>query len=112
MTGHQENPGSGKTLMGEDARKIDIVKLVRDGLGIEHTYEVDGYEVKAIRELLKREMAREEPSVIVVRRPCVLLYRKAKWSPMRRGQDEMHQLQDSACDWAARPSAPTATASR
>ena len=82
MTGHQENPGSGKTLMGQDARPIDIVKLVRDGLGLEHTYEVDGYEVKAIRDLLKREMERQEPSVIVVRRPCVLLYRKAKWSPM------------------------------
>ena len=83
MTGHQENPGSGKTLMGEDAPRIDIVKLVRDGFGLAHTYEVDGYDVKAIKELLKREILRQEPSVIVVRRPCVLLYRKAKWSPMR-----------------------------
>ncbi|MEI6614425.1 MAG: indolepyruvate ferredoxin oxidoreductase subunit alpha [Chrysiogenales bacterium] len=82
MTGHQENPGSGKTLMGDDAPRIDIVKLVRDGLGLEHTYEVDGYNVKAIKELLKREILRQEPSVIVVRRPCVLLYRKVKWSPM------------------------------
>ncbi|MFH2108132.1 MAG: indolepyruvate ferredoxin oxidoreductase subunit alpha [Chrysiogenia bacterium] len=83
MTGHQENPGSGKTLMGQEARRIDIAKLVRDGLGLEHTYEVDGYDIKAIRELLKRELLREEPSVIIIRRPCVLLYRKAKWSPMR-----------------------------
>jgi len=83
MTGHQENPGSGKTLMGQEARRIDIAKLVREGLGLEHTYEVDGYDVKAIRELLKKEMLREEPSVIVIRRPCVLLYRKAKWSPMK-----------------------------
>jgi indolepyruvate ferredoxin oxidoreductase alpha subunit len=82
MTGHQENPGSGKTLMGQEARRIDIAKLVRDGLGLEHTYEVDGYDVKAIRDLLKQELLREEPSVIVIRRPCVLLYRKAKWSPM------------------------------
>jgi indolepyruvate ferredoxin oxidoreductase, alpha subunit len=83
MTGHQENPGSGTTLMGEAAPRIDIVKLVRDGLGLEHTYEVDGYDVKAIKDLLKRELLRAEPSVIVVRRPCILLYRKAKWSPMR-----------------------------
>lgn len=82
MTGHQENPGSGKTLMGQEARRIDIAKLVREGLGLEHTYEVDGYDVKAIRERLKQEMLREEPSVIVIRRPCVLLYRKAKWSSM------------------------------
>ncbi|HSQ34983.1 MAG TPA: thiamine pyrophosphate-dependent enzyme, partial [Candidatus Binatia bacterium] len=82
MTGHQENPGSGTTLMGEAAPRIDIVKLVRDGLGLEHTYAVDGYDVKAIKELLKRELLRSEPSVLVVRRPCILLYRKAKWSPM------------------------------
>jgi indolepyruvate ferredoxin oxidoreductase, alpha subunit len=88
MTGHQENPGSGKTLMGEDAPRIDIVKLVRDGLGVEHTYAVDGYDVKAIKDLLKREIARPEPSVIVVRRPCILLYRKAKWSPMRVDSDK------------------------
>ncbi len=69
--------------MGEDSPRIDIVKLVRDGLGLEHTYEVDGYDVKAIKELLKREILRTEPSVIVVRRPCILLYRKAKWSSMR-----------------------------
>jgi indolepyruvate ferredoxin oxidoreductase alpha subunit len=83
MTGHQENPGSGSTLMGEDAPRIDIVKLVRDGLGLANTYEVDGYDVKAIKALLKREIIRNEPSVIVVRRPCILLYRKAKWSPVR-----------------------------
>jgi len=83
MTGHQENPGSGLTLMGEEAPRIDIVKLVRDGLGLQHTTEVDGYDVKAIKELLKREIVRSEPSVLVVRRPCILLYRKAKWSPMR-----------------------------
>jgi indolepyruvate ferredoxin oxidoreductase alpha subunit len=87
MTGHQENPGSGSTLMGEKAPRIDIVKLVRDGLGLEHTYEVDGYDVKAIKELLKREILRPEPSVIVVRRPCILLYRKAKWSPLRVDRD-------------------------
>lgn len=81
MTGHQENPGSGRTLMGDAAPKVDILRLVRDGLGIAHAYEIDGYDVKGIRELLKREMARPEPSVIVVRRPCVLLYRKARWSP-------------------------------
>ncbi len=82
MTGHQENPGTGKTLMGEDAPAIDIVKLVRDGLGIEHTYEIDGYDLKGIKALLKREVEREEPSVIVVKRACALLFRKAQWSPM------------------------------
>ncbi len=83
MTGHQDNPGTGKTLMQEETHKIDLVKLIKDGLELEHTYEVDGYDVKAIKELLKRELEREEPSVIVVRRPCALLFKKAKWSPMQ-----------------------------
>jgi indolepyruvate ferredoxin oxidoreductase alpha subunit len=82
MTGHQENPGSGITLMGEKAPVVDIVKLARDGLGIEHSYQVDGYDVKAVNEILKREIDRPAPSLVVVKRPCVLLYRKARWSPM------------------------------
>ncbi len=82
MTGHQENPGSGRNLMGEIAPKIDIVKLVRDGLGIEHTYELDPYDVKEIRKVLKREVKREAPSVLVIKRTCVLLFKGAKWSPM------------------------------
>ena len=87
MTGHQVNPGSGRTLMGETAPRIDILRLVREGLGVEHAYEVDGYDVTKIRQILKNELARPEPSVIVVRRPCVLLYRKARWSPMRINAD-------------------------
>ncbi|MEN8154001.1 MAG: indolepyruvate ferredoxin oxidoreductase subunit alpha [Acidobacteriota bacterium] len=81
MTGHQENPGTGKTLMGEDAPVIDIAKLVKDGLGITHTYEIDGYDVKGIRALLREELKRDEPSVIVVKRPCALLFKRANWSP-------------------------------
>jgi len=82
MTGHQENPGSGTTLMGEEAPVVDIVKLGREGLGMRHCYQVDGYDVRAVHDVLKREIDRPEPSLIVVKRPCVLLYRKARWSPM------------------------------
>lgn len=82
MTGHQENPGTGRNLMGEIAPKVDIVKLVRDGLGIEHTYELDAYDVKEVKKVLKREVKREAPSVLVIRRTCVLLFKGAKWSPM------------------------------
>ena len=82
MTGHQENPGSGRTLAGEAAPAIDIFRLVKEGLGIRNTFQVDGYDVVAIRTILKSEMLKEEPSVIVVNRPCVLLFKKSKWSPM------------------------------
>jgi indolepyruvate ferredoxin oxidoreductase alpha subunit len=82
MTGHQANAGTGINLMGEEAPKVDLVKLVKDGMGIEHTYEIDGYDVKGLKEAIKREVNRPEPSVLVVRRPCVLLFRGARWSPM------------------------------
>jgi indolepyruvate ferredoxin oxidoreductase alpha subunit len=83
MTGHQDNAGSGKNLMGEEAPRIDIVKLVKEGLGIKHTYEIDAYDVKAIKKVIKREVNCEEPSVLVIRRPCVLLFRGIRWSPMK-----------------------------
>jgi indolepyruvate ferredoxin oxidoreductase alpha subunit len=82
MTGHQDNPGTGRNLMGEVAPKVDIVKLVRDGLGIKHTYEVNAYDVKELKTIIKREVKRESPSVIIVKRPCVLLFKGAQWSPM------------------------------
>jgi len=87
MTGQQENPGTGKTLTGEDTPKIDILKLVKNGLGIRHTYEIDGYHVESLKEIIKRETKRPELSVLVVRRPCVLLFRGALWSPMRVDPD-------------------------
>jgi len=88
MTGHQDNPGTGKTLMGEDAPIIDIVNLVKNGLGIKHTYEIDGYDVKGLRKMIKEELQREEPSVIVVKRPCALLFKRVKWSPSKVDPDK------------------------
>lgn len=105
MTGHQDNPGSGRNLMGQPAPRVDIAKLVRDGLGIEHTYEIDAYRVKEMRELLKDEIARPAPSVIVVRRPCMLLFRKAVWSPMLVKSDVC-----TACRACLRVGCPALTA--
>jgi indolepyruvate ferredoxin oxidoreductase alpha subunit len=83
MTGHQQNPATGLNLNGDKTERIDIYKLVRDGIGIKNTFVVDGYDVKKLRETLKTEMLKPEPSVIIVRRPCILLFKKAQWSPMK-----------------------------
>lgn len=79
MTGHQDNPGTGKTLMGADTVKMDLKKLV-EGLGLKHVYEIDSYDLKGVDELIKREVERDEPSVIIARNPCMLLpeLKKAK----------------------------------
>ena len=82
MTGHQGHPGTGKTLMGEPGNEIKIESLVK-GMGIEHVYTVNPYNLEEITEVLKREIQREEPSVIVAKAPCALLpeVRKAPKKP-------------------------------
>ncbi len=77
MTGHQDNPGTGKTLMGEVASIVNIPQLVK-GLGIEHVYEIDSYDLKGVENLIKREINRDEPSVIIAKNPCVLLPEERK----------------------------------
>lgn len=72
MTGHQEHAATGKTLNGEDTYAIDIFKLCK-ALGIENVYEVDSFDIKEVEKLVKREVARDEISVIIAKSPCALL---------------------------------------
>ena len=72
MTGHQEHSGTGKTLKGETVPAINITKLCQS-LGIDHVYEVNAYDLSAVKDILKRETTREELSVIITKSPCVLL---------------------------------------
>jgi hypothetical protein len=52
MTGHQENPGTGRTLQQQETGEIDLETLVRD-LGIQHVLTVDAFEVDLIEKLSK-----------------------------------------------------------
>ena len=72
MTGHQEHAATGKTLSGEPTYAIDIYNLCK-AMGIEHVYEVNAFDTKELEEIVKREIARDEVSVIITKSPCVLL---------------------------------------
>lgn len=72
MTGHQSNPASGKTISGNEANMIDLESLCR-GIGVNHVYTVIPHDIEATFELVKRELERPEPSVIITKYPCVLL---------------------------------------
>ena len=72
MTGHQQNPTTGYNIKGDVAAKVDLEKLC-NALGINRVRVVDPYDLKACETALKEELAVEEPSVIISRRPCVLL---------------------------------------
>ena len=78
MTGHQQNPTTGYNIKGDPATKIDLEALVR-ALGINRVRVVDPYDLKATEAVVMEELAADEPSVIISRRPCALLkYVKAK----------------------------------
>ena len=72
MTGHQQNPTTGYNIKGEVAAKVNLEALCKD-LGINRVRVVDPYNLKECETVLKEELAVEEPSVIISRRPCVLL---------------------------------------
>ena len=78
MTGHQQNPTTGYSIKGEPATKIDLEALCH-ALGINRVRVVDPYDLKETEKVVMEELAAEEPSVIISRRPCALLkYVKAK----------------------------------
>jgi len=72
MTGHQQNPTTGYNIKGDPAAKVDLEALCR-ALGINRVRVVDPYDLKACETAIKEELAAKEPSVIISRRPCVLL---------------------------------------
>ncbi len=72
MTGHQQNPTTGYNIKGDPAAKVDLEALCR-ALGINRVRVVDPYDLAACETALKEELAAAEPSVIISRRPCVLL---------------------------------------
>ncbi len=72
MTGHQQNPTTGYNIKGDPATKISLEKVC-EAVGIRRVRVVDPYDLKACDAALKEELAAEEPSVIISRRPCALL---------------------------------------
>lgn len=75
MTGHQEHPGTGKNLNGEPTAQVDIAALCR-AIGVSRTYVVDPFDMNGLKELIAREVATREPSVIIAKRPCALIVKQ------------------------------------
>ena len=81
MTGHQENPTTGKTLRGDPAAHIDLEALCR-AIGIERVRVVDPNDLKGFDKVLCEELEAEAPSVIISRSPCVMLKSVKKAAPL------------------------------
>jgi len=82
MTGHQENPGTGKTLQGKEAPQTDYVSLVK-AMGIELVSVIDAYNVKGIEKQLKEWLKISEPAVLIIQHNCALLPEEREtWTPL------------------------------
>ncbi len=75
MTGHQDHPGTGVTLMGEKTKTASI-EAVAKACGIERIYVINPYDQKHLVEILKAELAADSPSLIISRAPCPLHVKK------------------------------------
>ncbi len=72
MTGHQDNPSTGRTLSGAKVPQISIDDLCRAS-GVSRVRVVDPNDLKGLEAALREELAAKEPSVLICRRPCILL---------------------------------------
>ena len=87
MTGHQQNPTTGKNLKGDPAAAVNLEELCR-AIGIKSVRVVDPYHMAETEAVIKEELAKEEPSVIISRRPCALLKYVKHNPPLKCDQDK------------------------
>ena len=87
MTGHQQNPTTGYNIKGDPAGKIDLESLCR-AMGFNRVRVVDPYDLKACDQAVKEELAADEPSVIISRRPCALLKYVKHKAPLAVNKDK------------------------
>lgn len=89
MTGHQDNPTTGYTIRGEETNQVNLITLCKS-VGINHVTVCDPFDVKAFEAVVKEEVNREEPSVIIAQRPCALL-KKVKYIGHCKVTDKCHK---------------------
>lgn len=80
MTGHQQNPGMGKTLMGEDVKEIEIEEVVK-ACGVKHVKTLDLTNRKEFEDVFKDFIQKGEISIIICKKICALLERRLKNNP-------------------------------
>lgn len=72
MTGHQQHPGTGRTLKNRPAPAVNYEDLIRS-LGVEHVSVVDPWDLEATAAAIKSGLDHPGPAVIIARRSCRLL---------------------------------------
>lgn len=91
MTGRQDNPASGYTLMNEPAHRVDLVQLCQS-LGVRHVRVINPFDLEETGRALQEEMERPEPSVLITDKPCILVKREGVF---QRGP--AYHVEESSC---------------
>jgi indolepyruvate ferredoxin oxidoreductase alpha subunit len=93
MTGHQPNPGTGQTLMGESTPAASIEAIAR-ACGIQRVLTVNPYELQPTLQALKESLEAKEPTLIVSRAPCPLKEGKPVGKTLAINPDQCQQCYD------------------
>ena len=75
MTGHQNHPATGKTIKNEPTYELNLEDVCR-AVGVQSVRTLDPYDLAAMEKAVKEELAKDEVSVIIAKRPCVLLTKR------------------------------------
>jgi len=87
MTGHQDHPGTGRTLQEKETVAVEFEDLAR-AMGIEEVHTVDPYDLQGVEEALRTCLAKDAPAVIVARRECALLPEvRRQWMPLKVNEE-------------------------
>jgi len=82
MTGHQNHPGTGVTLKGETAAAVSIEAICKAAGIKEGNIKIfDPCDIKTAEKVLTEELAKDEPCVMIARRPCALLKSVKRGAP-------------------------------
>ncbi|MBM3212136.1 indolepyruvate ferredoxin oxidoreductase subunit alpha [Candidatus Poribacteria bacterium] len=86
MTGRQDHPGTGVTLMGEETKRLNFIDLAK-ALGIEYVRTIDPYNLKELETVIDEAVNLDKLAVLVTNQPCILLRRVSKPKTAEIDQD-------------------------
>lgn len=72
MTGHQDHPGTGLTLRGEETYKLNFEKLAKS-IGVKFVRTVDPYNLEETELAIREALKYDGPAVIIAEHPCTML---------------------------------------
>ena len=75
MTGRQDHPATGRTLMGEETVRLNLFELAKT-LGVEYVRYVDPYNLDELDSVIEEAVKLDKLAVVITNRQCVLLKRE------------------------------------